>query len=878
MTPSADSPASSGPVSALTLETVVVPFVRSLDPLASQVAAEMIQAWRGGRRLGVEEWLSRHPTLRGQRDAVLRLVCEELCLRREASLAIDADDFARRFPEWSREIQALLECQRILEPEDTPGNGPVADARLRDLRIVTELGRGGQGRVFLATQPQLADRPVVVKITPRRGYEHLSLARLQHTHIVPLYWVKDLPEDEERILCMPFFGTLTLAGLFQALADVPPPQRTGRHILALLDQPQPAALPAFPDRGPARQLLARATYVQAIAWMGSCLAGALHYAHERDLVHLDLKPSNVLWTTEGQPMLLDFHLARPPFRPSDPRPQGLGGTPLYMSPEQAAAWNALGRGQAVPQAVDGRSDIYSLGLVLYQALGGPVPFPAAGAPRLETCNPRVSLGLADILHKCLAHAPEARYQAADDLAQDLLRHLGDLPLRGAPNRSWQERWHKWRRRRPHALASAALVGVLALVLVGAGLFGWLQHRSSRHQQELAHHEAGERLWQADQALSHGRLQIEAQKFDLALATLDHGLALVPDSAEGRALAQQLREQRRLAQGRQAAQLLHEGVNALRRAAVADSLSFSQRAGLEQQCRLLWARRDRIWTELPLQDARTRSDVIDLAVIWSDLRLRLARTKELPSVRRDLLAVLAEVEHHCGYSALLDRARQAHAQALGIQVAAPAAGERPFSGPQDEPPWEQVAQARALIQTRQPGEDASFAAQVVALGASWPGRTGLPGLWVGTEAMRLQAAARLLEQVLGKEPQNFWASYYQGICAYRLHRPREAVEAFRVCLALAPDQAATYYNRALAYTQAGNLPRAVEDYTRALDLDPALGAAALNRALLHARLGDLRSALADLHLAASRGADPVAVRTNFEIISKKSNPRKKNAGR
>src|SRR5262249_50809956 len=152
--------------------------------------------WRRGQRLGVEEWLARHPTLRGQRDAVLRLVCEELCLRREASLAIDAHDFVQRFPEWSGEIQALLECQRVLEPEDAGGDEPALDGRLRDLRILTELGRGGQGRVFLATQPQLADRPVVVKITPCRGQEHLSLARLQHTHIVPLYWVKDLSDAD----------------------------------------------------------------------------------------------------------------------------------------------------------------------------------------------------------------------------------------------------------------------------------------------------------------------------------------------------------------------------------------------------------------------------------------------------------------------------------------------------------------------------------------------------------------------------------------------------------------------------------------------------------------------------------------------------------
>ena len=98
---------------------------------------------------------------------------------------------------------------------------------------------------------------------------------------------------------------------------------------------------SFPSQGPYRGTLARSTYVQAIAWIGACLADGLQYAHDRGLVHMDIKPSNVLLTGDGQPMLLDFHLARGAIDPADPLPRGLGGTTAYASPEQRAAMASI---------------------------------------------------------------------------------------------------------------------------------------------------------------------------------------------------------------------------------------------------------------------------------------------------------------------------------------------------------------------------------------------------------------------------------------------------------------------------------------------------------------------------------------------------------
>src|SRR5262249_42175716 len=155
----------------------------------------------------------------------------------------------------------------------------------------------------------------------------------------------------------------------------------------------------------------------------------------------------------------------------------LGGTPAYMAPEQRAAVDALVAGRPIKEVVDGRADVFSLGLVLYHLLGGPVPL--LSQPRLDGCNERVSVGLADIIHKCLADNPAARYADAASLAADLRRHLTDQSLRGVRNRSLKERWIKWRRRKPHTLAFLLLAVVAAALLVG-GAYVVFSQRHTHH--------------------------------------------------------------------------------------------------------------------------------------------------------------------------------------------------------------------------------------------------------------------------------------------------------------------------------------------------------------------------------------------------------------
>ncbi|HEV3121005.1 MAG TPA: serine/threonine-protein kinase, partial [Isosphaeraceae bacterium] len=380
----------------------------ALDSLANEQIDAFVAAWGRGERPLAEEFLARNPELGD--EAAIRLIYEEFCLRQEAGIATDAAEFAGRFPQWKAELELLLDCYRMMQPEQALDALPSVGEVLAGFRLLAELGRGVSGRVFLATQPDLANRPVVLKVTLRGRQEHLSLAQLQHVNIVPLHSSQVLHERNLQVLCMPFLGAASLSQVLEHLKSVPPERRTGKHVITALDQIQNRLPIPAPHQGHFRQYLARSSYVDVICWIGACLADGLQYAHERNVMHLDIKPSNVLLSAAGQPMLLDFHVARGPIVAGEPRPAWMGGTLEYMSPEQRGAIESVLEGRAVPQPVDGRADIYSLALLLYEALGGPARR-AGEAPRplLHHANPRVSVGLSDVIHKGLESCPDDRY-------------------------------------------------------------------------------------------------------------------------------------------------------------------------------------------------------------------------------------------------------------------------------------------------------------------------------------------------------------------------------------------------------------------------------------------------------------------------------------
>src|SRR5262249_52586248 len=142
--------------------------------------------------------------------------------------------FLERFPRWARQIQLLFDCHQVLAEPSLPPVYPGPGEQVGEFQLVRELGQGARGRVWLATQGFLADRHVVLKLVPSDGQEHSSLARLQHTHIVPLYSIFEDRSRNLRALCMPFLGSASLDKILLALRTTQA-WGEGRDGLAWLD-------------------------------------------------------------------------------------------------------------------------------------------------------------------------------------------------------------------------------------------------------------------------------------------------------------------------------------------------------------------------------------------------------------------------------------------------------------------------------------------------------------------------------------------------------------------------------------------------------------------------------------------------------------------
>lgn len=301
------------------------------------------QRWDGGRPDLLESFLSTVPD--SLRDAALpELVAIDLECRTRRGLAVEADDYLRRFPELSRpwvdrQFEVLTDIGNANNEPEIPVPDSIGDYQLRE-----ELGRGGMGRVFKGVH-RLMGRVVAIKVlhpsisrqsAAQRRFERevRAVASLTHANIVAAL---DAREDN---------GILYLVSEYVDGIDL---SRAIRR------------------KGPLKPRVAVSYVLQA--------AQGLKYAHEQGLVHRDIKPGNLLVDRKGVVKILDLGLAR--WRSLDDstereasltRTEHIIGTVNYMSPEQARA----------PQSVDGRSDIYSLGCTLYFLLTGKPPYSGTG--------------------------------------------------------------------------------------------------------------------------------------------------------------------------------------------------------------------------------------------------------------------------------------------------------------------------------------------------------------------------------------------------------------------------------------------------------------------------------------------------------------------
>lgn len=394
-----------------------------LPALLLAVPIDLARHWARGRQALLEQYLKSYPELGTPQTVPVELVKAELEQRLRSGASVDIAEFSRRFPHSTDAVRQVIHGRSAISthqphsgrttaslPAGVASGSPIP-ASLDDLpeqfgryRILKRIGRGGMGSVYLAHDAEL-DRRVALKVPSFASHENSEIyqrfqrearaaATIEHPNICPIY-------DVGTINGIPY---VTMAYI------------EGRSLAELIKNQQ--HLPARPVAAVVRKL-----------------ALAMHAAHARGVVHRDLKPANVMINKHHEPIVMDFGLARRSTVDARLTVSGaILGTPAYMSPEQA-------RGEDSAQS----SDIYSLGVILYEMLTGRVPFTGdvhSVLAQILTQPPeqptavaaQADPALSEICLKAMAKQPGQRYRSMEQLAAALQGYLkGERPREKAPD-------------------------------------------------------------------------------------------------------------------------------------------------------------------------------------------------------------------------------------------------------------------------------------------------------------------------------------------------------------------------------------------------------------------------------------------------------------
>ena len=304
--------------------------------------------------------------------------------------------------------------------------------RFGDFLILRELGEGGFATVFLAHEVTL-DRRVALKVSEKRGLgEGQTLAELEHEHIVRVHAQFTDELTRKHCLSLQYVPGSTLFGIIQRLYIGERLPESGQDILDAISAASRDDVPYDSAGLRNRESLAGSGFAAAVCRIGRQLAEALQFAHSRGILHCDVKPANVLMNPFGRPLLADFNISVNSAKQDAGK--RVGGTLGYMPPEQLAMWL-----REPNQKVDERSDIYALGVVLFELLTGHLPFPIpqnvegtradrlllsdqrAFSKAISWENERIPPIVERILRRCLDPEPAKRYPNAGELAHALER-------------------------------------------------------------------------------------------------------------------------------------------------------------------------------------------------------------------------------------------------------------------------------------------------------------------------------------------------------------------------------------------------------------------------------------------------------------------------
>ena len=370
--------------------------------------------------------------------------------------------------------RGLARCRRLglfgeeAQPRDFP-------ERLGEFRLVRRLGSGGMGVVYEAEQQSLGRHVALKVVRPELLYfegarerfrrEIEAVARLSHPAVVPV--LASGEQDGVPWYAMELLQGRTVHEVCELLAGRDPATLTGEDLRAAIGA---VGSDTDPLHGAWWQVCARVTHAVALG---------VRHAHLRGIVHRDIKPSNVMLTADGRTVLLDFGVAllggRQPFTRTGAAP----GSPAFMSPEQL-------RGDAV----DERTDVYSLGATLWQMLSLVPPFRGDAdlqhicdgeVPDVGKHNREVPRELGIVLQKAMDRDRERRYDDIEQFAQDLVAVLQRRPIR-ARRLDWSLRAWRWCQR--HRVLATAMASLLLTALALPGVFAW-REQTTRVELEAA---------------------------------------------------------------------------------------------------------------------------------------------------------------------------------------------------------------------------------------------------------------------------------------------------------------------------------------------------------------------------------------------------------
>jgi serine/threonine protein kinase len=483
------------------------------DPL-EVLAAEFAERYRRGQSPSISEYVGRYPEWAAEIEEI--------------------------FPTIAVMERLKTHQEQTRGPQVSLGTIPLE--RLGDFRILGEIGRGGMGIVCEAFQESLG-RHVAVKVLPRQSLldarqlhrfqrEAQTAARLHHTNIVPVFGVGEhegfhyivmqlihgvgldallarlqQPQPDGSMTAGPEAGEVVqraarregkISGLARAmiegrlgqprdsagatddLPDEADRSRAATEAVTEAFRPDPPKAGTTPESDVADRpsLTSRSDlsylglpYWRSVAMIGKQVAEALQYAHSHHTLHRDIKPANLLLDAQGVVWITDFGLAKAMEQDDLTQAGIVAGTLCYMAPEQFS-------GEA-----DARSDIYSLGLTLYELLTLQPAFVEPSRSRLigkisheepvrpRRLNPKIPRDLETIVLKAISHDPADRYQTAGDLARDLDCFLDDRPIR-ARRFSPIERLWRWARRNRTVAALTATTLLLLVVVAAVAIAGY----------------------------------------------------------------------------------------------------------------------------------------------------------------------------------------------------------------------------------------------------------------------------------------------------------------------------------------------------------------------------------------------------------------------